>query len=1132
MYDIWADKTSEDQVVEALAKYDELPFFPLCGSDFQPGPDFVAHALALGDPKPKLERHGSRKSSHKCMVACGPILPRLYRNAVFDQHFFLPVKVKGRRVTAATVPGHLWGKQHPVAGPRDLAGVDVMIIGKCLGRQEVCARRNLVGESGDTLMQILRECGVKPEEYESWYVTNLVKHELLDPSSSRLAAAWVKNFAPVLEQELKLLRPKFVLCLGSEVSKWLMDGDVAGGVSASHGRVLTKKIDVTGPDDTEPVFHEFSYMTCMHPAALSHGSGDKRPELVGTVRRFVQLVHGELKTEEEEKPDHAVIWTEEELAKVIDDVIAEHKAGASAGQPIAIDCEWHGEFWSSCDRPLRGLLPDGKRSVPESKGEKESWLRTIQFSHKPGFARCIVLRHGGERHPEGDDRVGLPAFVPGIAAAVRQLKRLVTPTSQRPVRIIGHNLRADLPWLTKLDAELGKILTDGFEAPADDVEPDGSNRLFGWQKARVLGGFDTLYAAHSVQETAERKLEIVGMNLCGVRRYDGAVLAAKKELCDRLDIKPSKLQGYGEIPDEVLFPYGCWDCDTTMRIYCEMVKPGGHLDSDQYGRSSWKPFWLSQRKMTAELEMEMEGLLIDYKRAENLTAIYAEARGGIVESLEELIGWSGFNPQSSQQTRCVLFGPEMAGKVDGETGDWVDPRPDHAKECRILNMVPVKTTGKPSKDWLRVVSRRQENQFTPACDKETLGILLYRAMARDDATSRDIISNLRNFRFINRVLTGTFCPPDAEDGVQYDEDGDMVFDKGFMACVEWDRRVRTHFLPIETGRISSARPNVTNLSKRREKDLKGILKSRYVYPQRSIICSRPGYVLITADFTGAELLMMAIQSGSKKMVEHCLRANLPESHQDHYDIHSNVAKAAFRFDARPTKSALKEADLEHFRDIAKTLSFGLAYGRGDEAVVRAIEELNIKVTLDDVAGVRAVLFGNYPELESFFPRCWDRVTKPGYIATCFGRMRRAQTADLSEEGIAELKRQFGNMPIQGGVADCTTIALHNMRHYPNRNLPNGLKKYYLVGQFHDAIMSEVKEEYAEWYVREVLPACMRDGVTIYACDLDGNRLPGREGYHLGYDYEIGTHWGDKISEDLSTRLGLGKDGKFPETVAD
>jgi uracil-DNA glycosylase family 4 len=1116
------------QLIALLDRFDDLPFYPLCDPDMPlPGPDFVALALALGDSKPVIRG----KKSAKVMESCGPILLSLYRAALYNRHFYLELKVKGRPRTARFVPGHCWGDAYPVAGP--IAPAEVMVIGKCIGQYEHQVGRNFVGPSGEILKEALHSLGLVPADYEGWYISNLIRHENLDASRNQLAAAWVQNCAILQEQELRLVQPRFVLCLGAEASGHFL-GSEAGGVSSSQGRVFTKRVKISRPGE-ELRWHTFQYMTCLHPAAVAR-TPDKKPEMLGTLRRFVALIRGELQEDSAtERPDHQVLWTEEALRQTVDDLLAEHQASGQPSQAIALDCEWHGEFWSSCSRRLSGMLPDGKRHVPLDKGEPESWLRTVQFSHKPGYARTVVLRHGGPRHPAGADRVGLPAFVPGTAAAVAQLKRLFTSTPARHVRVVGHNLRADLPWLHTLDPELGALLIAGFEAPAAP------------ELCREFGGFDTMYAVHAVQETAERKLEVVGMNLCGVRRYDGGVQQEKVELCEALAIGPTKLPGYGEITDQTLHPYGNWDVDTTIRIFHEMIRPNGLLDRDQYAQPSWTPFWLSQRKMTAELEMEMTGLLIDYRRAEKLTDVYQRAAKRLLHKLQTLIGWlpldterggdGGFNPSSPQQVRTVLFGPQYSGKVNPDNGLTVDPRPEHAWQCVVLGLTPVKTSGKPSKSWAKVKARGQEDSFTASCDKESLGILLAQALATGHKQAAEILQTLRWCRFVNRVITGVLCPPDVVQGVQYDEDGDMIFEKGFMASVEWDRRVRTHFLPVETGRVASRKPNIQNLSKRREKDLKDILGSEYVCPLRAMITCPDDYFLVEADFTGAELMMMALQSGSKKMVDHCQRANLKETDPHHFDIHTNVAVEAFQLrittaeqaekfglplGARvpPRKSACEMLGRSDLRDIAKTIAFGIPYGRGDEAVVRAVEELGIKILPQDVAKIRGVIFGNYPELVTFFQSCQDCVLNPGHMATCFLRRRRFQDPGGMDDVLEELKRQAGNLPIQGGVADVTTIALHNLRHYPNRQRPDGTMRYRLVAQIHDAVMSEVHREDLTWYIDEVLPACMRDGVTIRACNLRGEPLPGYPDYHLGFDFGIYKHWGDKLSLEQAQALGI------------
>jgi DNA polymerase I-like protein with 3'-5' exonuclease and polymerase domains len=525
--------------------------------------------------------------------------------------------------------------------------------------------------------------------------------------------------------------------------------------------------------------------------------------------------------------------------------------------------------------------------------------------------------------------------------------------------------------------------------------------------------------------------------------------------------------------------------------------------------------------MTAELEMEMVGLKIDTRRAEKLTAAYKLASERLQENVERLTNWPGFNTASVQHVRTVLFGPAYAGKIDNKTGMRLDPRPESAMNCTLLGLTPIKATGDKSPEWARVVADGKQFELVPSTNKETLGILLSRARQEGVKEAEDVLDAIRNCRFVAKVLSTVLCPPDADgESLEYDDDGDMVYQKGFLSSVQPDNRVRTHFLPVDTHRVSSADPNIQNLSKRRETDLKRILGDLYAHPLRSIVCAEPGYVLVESDLSGAELLMMAAQSGSAKMLDHCLRSSYPESDERYYDIHSRVAKACFKFDGPPLKSWLEQACKSNLRDIAKTVAFGLPYGRGDAAILRGIEETGVVVTMDDVVKVREALFGEYPELEPFFARSQARVETHGYLRTCFQSTRRFADWHGKESVLKNMQRQAGNFPIQGGIADALKFILRKFYHFPGRRRADGSYRYRLVAQIHDAVMSEVAIDSLEWYVDHVLPGCMSDAVLIYPSDLDGIPLPGREGVKLGYDYGIYQNWGEKISLDLAQKLGI------------
>jgi len=301
------------------------------------------------------------------------------------------------------------------------------------------------------------------------------------------------------------------------------------------------------------------------------------------------------------------------------------------------------------------------------------------------------------------------------------------------------------------------------------------------------------------------------------------------------------------------------------------------------------------------------------------------------------------------------------------------------------------------------------------------------------------------------------------------------------------------------------------------------MKASYLYPLRTMIKATPGYALVECDYRGAELGMMAIQSGSPKMIDHWLRSNLPDGDPNQYDIHSTIAVKAFGLDCPPTKKGLKGIGMPHIRDVTKTIVFGIPYGRGDAAVVRAVEEEGTQISLDDARMIRAAVLEEYKELGPYFEDCQRRATDPGWMCNCFGRYRRFQRLrHRGGEDAGAAEREAGNFPIQSGVADAVSRALDHFYNWPDRLDADGLLKFRIALQIHDAILFEVRLAWLAWFLGQggVVDTCMTQRVAVRACDLNGNPKPGVEPFHMGVDSAVYLHWGEKFSRDEGLEWGV------------
>lgn len=132
----------------------------------------------------------------------------------------------------------------------------LMLVGEAPGAREDELGRPFVGAAGELLNRILQAAGFKREEV---YITNVVKCR---PPGNRLPTPdEVQACRPYLENQIKLVNPKIIVCLGALATQAL----IAPGARIT--RLRGQWIQKDG----------IYYLPTFHPAALLRDESKKRP---------------------------------------------------------------------------------------------------------------------------------------------------------------------------------------------------------------------------------------------------------------------------------------------------------------------------------------------------------------------------------------------------------------------------------------------------------------------------------------------------------------------------------------------------------------------------------------------------------------------------------------------------------------------------------------------------------------------------------------------------------------------------------------------------------------------------------------------------------------------------------------
>ena len=230
-----------------------------------------------------------------------------------------------------------------------------------------------------------------------------------------------------------------------------------------------------------------------------------------------------------------------------------------------------------------------------------------------------------------------------------------------------------------------------------------------------------------------------------------------------------------------------------------------------------------------------------------------------------------------------------------------------------------------------------------------------------------------------------------------------------------------------TGRLSSSKPNLQNIPIRTD-------RGREI--RKAFVPSRPGGIIVSADYSQIELRIMAHLSCDSHLIN---------AFRNGQDVHSITAAKIFGID--PSEVTADQ------RRIAKTANFGIMYGI---SAFGLSQRLNIgraeaKKIIEDY-------FTNFPAISSYIQDTLAAARETGYVETLFGRRRYLPDINSKNGTVRALaERTAINAPIQGTSADIIKLAMINV---DRRLSAEGLQSR-MVLQIHDELMFDAIPEELE-----------------------------------------------------------------------
>ncbi|MEM3061949.1 MAG: DNA polymerase [Nitrososphaerota archaeon] len=512
----------------------------------------------------------------------------------------------------------------------------------------------------------------------------------------------------------------------------------------------------------------------------------------------------------------------------------------------------------------------------------------------------------------------------------------------------------------------------------------------------------------------------------------------------------------GIIPPDKLFPYAAKDVTFLIKILDSLIRG---LNSDKNGINLWSAYFNTLRMCSAISEMMSVGVRINEEIFYHMKNSFTDAKEHLLSEIRKALNWTDFDPRKRDHVIEALFGSEYVTK------------PVKPEGAISLNLTPIRCTNnrlnQRFKTWDKIPEETRKF-LTPAVDKFTKGILY---------KENKIVQMISDFSDLDQLLKTNFGK------------------NSLLNLCDEDGRVRSFITPfLETGRCNSSRPNLQNLSKKKDFKYKKICPN--AKPIRSVLTADENYVLIEEDFVSAELFQLAVMSGDKLLLEHCIRGALHENSPDYYDIHSNLAVQAFKLNCEPTKHGLKKVDKIHLRVAAKSIVYGLLYLRGISSIIQQIyAEEGIKITESEAKQIEEAFYNKYSKVKDLQNLLKEIPQTKGYQINYFGRCRRFLKIS-DEETLNKQQRESINFPFQSMVAECLNILAYRLQKTRDEHRLD----FKILLPLHDALLIEARKEIANDLVNEIIPELAKT-ITFKRWNVDGEAI-GEDVYSMSISGKV------------------------------